>query len=352
MSKNLILNWDVPSNVKGGTETVMELIAEIAETQVIDFQTASKLSNLHLPSSNYRYELIDKTVIFDRFIEQYENLNQPDVIIRNGGCGSFYKPKCKVINYFQDPHKLIGKFYNSVGNASWDFEFNEVFPALHKQSADGAINVANSNFMKQYLEKELKIECHAVIHPGIDMDKFKPQEPPYLPETKGFKKVALWIGRHNPFKYGFIPELVKNNPDIFWILVFSHPLQNKKVKAENVEIFENLSQEQLIELYNRADFTISTSPVESCSLVILESASCGKPIICFRTGIVWDWFDERLGIRVEEHTLEKFQEAITKIKNDDLDKYNPRQAIIDKGLTKENFKKEINKLMGDKICQK
>jgi len=153
--------------------------------------------------------------------------------------------------------------------------------------------------------------------------------------------VGLWVGKFHILKYNFIPELVKNNPDVFWILVFAGDLEKQKVQAENVKIFHNLPQEDLVNLYNLSDFTISTSSVESFGLTSCESASCDKPIVCYKTGVVWDWWDERLGIRVEEHSYEKFQEAVTKIKEEDSNKYSPRQAIIDKGLTIENFDKDI-----------
>ena len=310
MTRTLLLNWYKDKEIIGGSEVIFSHLAEMFHTKVISAEEASAYMGLPYYREHYVHATIDRAIVFDKFIEKYEN--EYDLIIRNSCCGCFYKPKIPTINLFQDQSKWIGEVMQKNGFERALFDLITTPPLLQKLCGETGINVANSNFMKQYLD-EIGVKCHHVIELGADTDFFKPIADMIKPEwTNNYKHIGLWVGKFHFNKYNLIPEIITANPDILWILVFSGDVK-KKVFASNVVVYQDLPPSALQQLYLIADFTINTSLYESFSLTSVESASCNTPIIINRTGIVWDWWDERLGERVEEYSVEKYLEAIIKI---------------------------------------
>ena len=116
-----------------------------------------------------------------------------------------------------------------------------------------------------------------------------------------------------------------------------------KPKLKNVTLIEEADPSIMPRLYNCADFYISTSPCESFGLSSCEALACDLPIITFKTGWAWDFWDKRLGLRVDKWDTESFANAIKElvptIKKNLGTQLNPRQAIIEKGFTKEVMEK-------------
>jgi len=53
----------------------------------------------------------------------------------------------------------------------------------------------------------------------------------------------------------------------------------KLIKNKNIRYYQNLSQEKMINLYNKSDVCLSTSRYESFGLAPLEAMACGTPVV-------------------------------------------------------------------------
>ncbi len=306
----LVLNFNNSQEYLGGSELVTERLANVFKTKVISAKTSAQLMGYEY-NTYYKYSIIDRCIIFDKYLEQYEKINKANVIIRNSCCGAFYESKTPMITLYQEPSSLINEFMLSQNITGMDFDFSYLYPLLQRECSKNSFNVANSNFMKHYMDKE-GIKCDKVIPLGVNLDLFTPIDIP-KPENYKDKKVGIWVGKHHPLKWGFMPELIKNNPDIHWICVFFGGSVKIPRKLKNFEVYENLTQEEMVGLYNIADFCISTSPVESFGFVPLEAMACGKPVIAYKTGFLWDVEDFQGGIVVDTYKLESYQEALNNL---------------------------------------
>ena len=66
----------------------------------------------------------------------------------------------------------------------------------------------------------------------------------------------------------------------------------------------------------------------------------------------WDWWDERLGLRVDSWDVNSFANAINNLFAEGHVKYEPRKSIIEKGFTKERMAKDWKKLIDEVLKQK
>lgn len=127
--------------------------------------------------------------------------------------------------------------------------------------------MANSNFTSNIMAFFYGIPIDKVVYPPVDPSIFR-----RISDTEPEDKYAL--------------ALVRNEVDPLYPLVSS--LAKKcsiKVigggKVQNAQNQGFVSEEQLVNLYNKALFTISPSTVEFYGYGIVESMSCGTPSIAY-----------------------------------------------------------------------
>jgi len=177
----------------------------------------------------------------------------------------------------------------------------------------------------------------------FDIERFKPIENKEgLKKMHGLpldKKIGLAVTKFLPQKgWGILTGLIHKFPEIYWIVVLSEKV-GVKPKLKNVVLVEEANLEIMSRLYNCADFFINTIPFESFGLSTIEAASCNLPLIIYKTGFAWDFWDKRLGYRIDEWNTESFEKAVEKIRDSDLKEFSPRKAIIERGFTLKGMKK-------------
>jgi len=174
------------------------------------------------------------------------------------------------------------------------------------------------------------------------------------------KKIGIAVTKFIPQKgWNILAELINKFPDIHWLVIFTSKVGSKP-KLKNVSLIEQADHKLMPHFYNCADFYISTSLVESFNLSACEAASCGLPLIVFKTGWAWDWWDKRIGLRVDEWNYKDFEKAIEKMynilnkKDGKVDNilYNPRKAIIEKGFTLDRMEKDWKQFVENLIKNK
>jgi len=173
------------------------------------------------------------------------------------------------------------------------------------------------------------IGCNVqVITPGIDLKKFR------LNHETSEKNYVLSVGALK-YRKGYhvsIPAFAKakkKNPDLKYIIVGNQKDKNyfKQIKSlaelfnvqDSVQFLENVSREQLDELYRKAKVFVLTSVneayhFEGYGLVFLEAAAAGLPVIGTKGNGIEDAVkDGYNGILVNQNNVEETAMTIIEI---------------------------------------
>ena len=341
--KILICNWMKIEENLGGQETYYYELSKMLNAKRISYWTCENVLQKNLFKGLEHRPPIYQGYIIENYLKEHEKLFNLDLIIKNAGVGGYENLKTPQIIVFHDPFYSIQKFFIDreifLGNF---WQYNASID-LQRRTAKQGKTVATSNFMKRDMEMN-DIKCDKIILNGIDVERFKPVEnKEELKKSHKLpldKKIGICVTRFISQKgWGILSELINRFPDIHWIVVLSEGV-GVKPKLKNVTLIDKANYEIMSRLYNVSDFFISTSPVECFNLSACESLACNIPIITYQTGIFWDWFDDKLGYRVDNWDVESFSKAVEKIRDSDLKEFSPRETLISKGLTKERMEKD------------
>ena len=217
---------------------------------------------------------VDKTGTHNRNLaEKIENdPGIPNLIIRNASfCRRFNRPE-KTIAFFQDLPRDDRKD---------DVVFN----------ADCV--VFNSSFTAQAYRKEWdKLRRAEIIPIGIDEEIFRP-----IIREKNDRPVGIFVGDKGSTKNTYLFEkIVKERSDIDFIYVSKG---SHKIGLPNVEnVNGGVDERAMSDLYNRADFILMTSPVETLHLSSVEAAFCNVPVIGTDTGwLASEYWSDLCGLK-------------------------------------------------------
>jgi glycosyltransferase involved in cell wall biosynthesis len=185
-----------------------------------------------------------------------------------------------------------------------------------------------SKFTERQILKRIKLSNAIVVNNGVDYGKFQKSNVQQKTENK---KIILSVGALKPRK-GYhisipaIAEVKKKYPDVKYCIVGGKPPETylRMIKdnnlSENVVFFENISDEELINLYYQSDIfllpsvTENENDFEGFGLVYLEAGACGKPVIgAFGSGAEDAIIDGETGILVPQNDVKKTVEAILKL---------------------------------------
>ena len=183
-----------------------------------------------------------------------------------------------------------------------------------------------------------------IIPFGVDTEFFRPIKLEKNEEIFQILSVGYLIERKG-FDYlvKAVKEVLKTHSEVRLNIVGSGPLemQIKKLIHElglddTVKILDNVSDEELLNLYNSSDLFVLPSIVDSqgnmegLGVVLLEAMACKVPVIGTDTGGIPDIVDDdETGLLVPEKDILEISRAIIKlIENGDL-----RRIIAFKGYT-------------------
>lgn len=193
--------------------------------------------------------------------------------------------------------------------------------------------ITNSTATRKFcLEAGLDGDKIEVIPFGVDTDFFRPLDVykdenifqilsvGYLIERKGFEYLIRAM-----------PLVLEKHKQARLKIVGSGPLESKLKEliyeldlGDEVEIVNNVSDEELLMIYNSSDLFVLPSIVDSqgntegLGVVLLEAMACGLPVIGSDVGGIPDIIvDNELGILVNEKDLNGISLAITRFIEDD-----------------------------------
>ncbi len=241
------------------------------------------------------------------------------------GLGALFLKKIYKIPYINTIHGeevYLSKHYHILFALKW----------LVNNSAKTITN--SSATLDSCLETGLKKGKFGIIPFGVDINFYKPITVPknenifkilsvgYLIERKGFE-----------FLIKAMKEVLGEHINVQLIIVGSGPLE-KKLKdlitkldlQNNVKIVKNVSDDELLHLYNSSNLFVLPSIVDSqgntegLGVVLLEAMACKLPVIGSNVGGIPDIIqDKETGLLVpEKNSLKLSQEILNLIKDEDL----------------------------------
>ena len=168
---------------------------------------------------------------------------------------------------------------------------------------------ANSHYTVDLLKKAgVQPERIQVVHPGCDVDKFRPIEVS-IEDRRAIlgphaeKKVILTVGRlvtrkGHDLVIRALPRVLKAHPETCYLIAGSGPAKQAIARLADemglggkVLFFENLNDSDLVKIYNLCDVFVMPSradlkscDVEGFGIVFIEANACGKPVIAGRSG--------------------------------------------------------------------
>lgn len=222
--------------------------------------------------------------------------------------------------------KLIKKIYHKL--------FGNKLLEIDRENASFAKYIlANSYFSRESILRSYGLNSF-VSYLGVDTDLFKP--------IPGIKKenFVLSVGSCHPIKgFDFIikslalidPEIrpkfmiVSNSVDEQW----KNYLEQLATKAGiEMEIKTSISNDKLVQLYNKAKLVVYTPYLEPFGLVPLEAMACGTPVVAVKEGGVRESvIHNETGI-LTERDEDMFAKAVTELLSDDK----KRQALSKRGI--------------------
>jgi len=254
------------------------------------------------------------------------------------GVFNFLPKGVKKIVTVHDLFQLGGKINN--------FNFFSV-PGIKKADKIIADSQATKNDLVNFLKiKEDKIE---IIHQGINRNIFKPLK---TSKQRHFsnKKIILNVANHEERKNTLLlikalEKLVYKFPDLILIRVGrenSKILKEiKKLKLENrVFYFQNITENQLVELYNIADLFVFPSLKEGFGFPVLEAMACGCPVICSNVSSLPEVVGNAT-LMINPNDIDGLVQAIITVLNND----GIRKALIKKGFD------QVKKFSWEKTAQ-
>lgn len=322
----LTVDYYKKPEVMGGVQEYMSDFQKVyPDFKSVSYVNAVRaITNTFLDRSKFGFFEVETSAIISQYLEKYEKIFKPDVMIKNSIVGTYKKHKTPTVCVIHD-NNVIGPdilhkngYYSLLLHNAYRYVFTKLQETTMRASD---VIVANSARTKDTYEKEFGMEME-VIKNGIDTNLFKPlPNKETLREIYGIpknKKVGITVTGFLPIKgWHMQAKLCQEFPDVFWVIVMK--TAPKKPKLKNVKIFSRIPREQLPELYNAADFFILPSAIESCNMVGMEAMSCGLPVIVANSGYFWnpeakgDYETTDFGIRVNKWKYECYKKALEEL---------------------------------------
>lgn len=184
------------------------------------------------------------------------------------------------------------------------------------------IFVLNSHFKDLIMDSILFKNSNVEIVPNcIDTNKFRPLEKIKLKIKYKIpldKKIILYSASYESSIKGYKEFLLAVNPlDIekFHILIVGNPPNIENIK-HSYTFWGHVSEDIMVEAYNLADVTVVSSIEDNLPNIMLESISCGTPVVGFNiAGLKDTIINGYNGYLAEPFDIPQLTEAIIKAVN-------------------------------------
>jgi putative colanic acid biosynthesis glycosyltransferase len=253
-----------------------------------------------------------------------------------------YKVKIPVVWTLHDCWAFTGHctYYDSIGCEKWKTlcqvcPKKKFYPSsygldqskknhLDKQRLFNQLNNLHLITPSRWLSNEVRqsrldFQSAHVIHNGIDLEVFKPQDQEFIKKHIngihffGDKKIILgcasiWDKRKGLDDFIQLSYLFDENHKI--VLIGLNADQISKLPKGILGISRTESIEELAAWYSTADVFVNPTYQDNFPTTNLEALACGTPVITYNTGGSPEAIDEETGMVVEKGNLPALKTAI------------------------------------------
>jgi len=204
-----------------------------------------------------------------------------DIIHSNVEYGWVFEEAGKPL-YVTLHHNVFDKEFRKYANVAQKL-FHDIIikPNTHKSLRRATKIIAVSNYTKGSFIETFGEHPIEVIYNFIDTRKYKPQK--VKSSDKRFK--LLFVGNLIKRKGAdLLPQIMSQLDPKEYVLYYTTGLRTKIPKSYNLPNMiplGKLSEEELIEEYNKCDALLFPSRFEGFGYAVVEALACGKPIIAF-----------------------------------------------------------------------
>ena len=221
--------------------------------------------------------------------------------------------------------KMLARHYLKFNLKKWDW----------KAAQRPDFYIANSETVRERIKKYYNRDA-TVIYPPVDTDFFSP-----LPQGQGAPSYYLTGSRLEPYKKIDIVVSAFNELKLPLKVVGSGTeAKSLKLKAKsNIEFVGQVDREQLRTLYQNAKAFVFPA-LEDAGLMVLESLSCGTPVIGFNQGGTAEFVkDGASGVLFSNQTAEDVITAVEMFSGMRFDPQTLRNTVLP--YDKKEFKRKI-----------
>ncbi len=215
---------------------------------------------------------------FPFLLKLYNKKIYSDVVHTNVEYGWALKEKHKplVVSLL---HNVFDKEYQKdVTLLQKIFHYLIVKPNIQKSLRTADKVVAISEYTKKTFKTYFHHDAIEVIYCSLDTEKYKP-----LPIKKNDTRFRLlYVGNLTKRKGADLLPLILNKLGKGYVLYYTSGLRTKvpeMFNLPNMIPLGRLTEEQLIQEYNKCDALISPSRLEGFGYAAAEAMACGKPVI-------------------------------------------------------------------------
>lgn len=278
--------YELAYHLKKRKHNVILITGDFGVDYNFDFEVIKigRISKIYANGS-YTYFILENPLSFYRKLKDILNSYKIEIFHNQGPLGP---PFSILSSYFTKKInkniKTIGTFHSKQMKITNSIKLYSKFAKkfIHYNDVLTAPSLSTANEMKFLFNVNVQ-----VIPNGIDLNKFNPNKGK-IKELENNKFKILFVGRLD-YRKG-VDILIKafeiiNNKDMELIIVGNGPYKSLvlkyKEKFENIKIFENVEDEELVKFYNSADVCVfPTRGGEAFGIVLLEAFACSKPVIC------------------------------------------------------------------------
>jgi glycosyltransferase involved in cell wall biosynthesis len=200
--------------------------------------------------------------------------------------------------------------------------------ALRLQAREECDNAAafdqilvNSYFSRESVLRAYGLEAR-VCYPGVATDRFRPLGLPRDRVVVGLGAIDRAKGVDTAIRaIAMIPEAQR--PELLWICNYTNPVYQGEVealaKASSVTLVTrvSVSDEELVDVLNRAAVMIYASRLEPFGMAPLEANACGTPVVAIAEGGIRETIvDGMNGLLVPERRPDLIGQALARVLDD------------------------------------
>jgi len=289
MKKVAIITAFDPFAFRGGIETYTRQIAGLLESYHIktDIYHIGLIAEAH----DFHNDYLGKLYVTGKRVLEHDD--EYDFIIANAFYGfSYFPPRTKIYNIYHLTHKGFAEKVKHVvplhQYLEWKLLWGDITESV---SGFNRHKIAVSDGVKDELQAYYGYDDVQVVPHGIDVQIFQKAD-----KSRTRKKwnipdgafVGLYVGRWDTLKgCDVLEEVMLLTPDIYWIVVLGTGSDKSTVPVhQHIRVIEQVTHEQLSEIYSASDFMFFPSRYEGFGYVVAEAMACELPVITTNVGIV------------------------------------------------------------------